>query len=235
MALVAACQYAWPQAPASSPEAGKSAGVAKYKTNFSHTTLTGTVDPIVATPGSVAHLVITAEPAANWHIYALADKDPKDVSKPTLIVLTSTSGLRYRAAKPSSPPVEEKTTVNQAGKVLYHDKPVSWTIDLEIPRDAKPGKYDLAGIIGYQTCEATACDMPSGANFAGTITVGPTATTGSSPILFREGKYNEAAKLAESTADKSADATTQTPQSATPLTASNNSSLPPAVSQATSL
>ena len=134
---------------------------------FSHVTLTGAVEPLAAAPGSVARLVIAAEPADGWHIYALADKDPKDVSKPTLIALTQTGGLRYRPATASAVPVEETTTVNQSGKVQYHNKPVSWTIELEVPKEAQPGKYPIAGIIGYQTCEATACDAPTAAKFSG--------------------------------------------------------------------
>lgn len=191
---------AFAQVGSTQPEAGKSVGTERFKSNFSHATLSGVIDPAAAAPGSVAHLVITAEPAKDWHIYALADKDPKDVSKPTLIVLTNTSGLRYKAPTPSSPPVEEATTVNQAGKVLYYDKPISWTIDLEVPKEAKPGVYKLAGIIGYQTCEATACDMPLAAVFEGELGISEKHPTGSKPLLFREGKYSEAAKLAEAAA-----------------------------------
>jgi len=42
-----------------------------------------------------ARLMITADVANGWHIYALAAKDPKDVSKPTLIVLTKPAGQPF--------------------------------------------------------------------------------------------------------------------------------------------
>src|SRR5262249_2811436 len=103
-----------------------------YKSNMVHLALGGEIKPAVASPGSVAHLVISAEPVSGWHVYGLAATDPKDVSKPTLIVLTRTSGLRYTAARPSRPPQEKQSTVNQAGKELFYDQPVTWTVDLEV-------------------------------------------------------------------------------------------------------
>ncbi len=95
------------------------------------------------------------------------------------------------------PPIEKTTTVNQSGKVAYYEKSVSWTIDLEVPADAKPGNYPIAGIIGFQTCEETACDPPSAAWFDGVLTISPNSTDSASLFQFRPAKYAEAAKLAE--------------------------------------
>jgi thiol:disulfide interchange protein len=170
-------------------------GVAVFKSNLSHATISGRIEPAVATPGTIARLVIIAETAPGWHIYALADKDPNDVSKPTLIALTNTTGLRYKPAQPSARPIEKATTVNASGKVQYHEKPVSWTVELEVPRDTKPGNFPIAGIIGYQTCEETACDPPLAARFDGVLTVGDANSTHTAPLLFRAAKYSEAAKL----------------------------------------
>ncbi len=176
---------------------------ATYKPNLVHLALGGEIKPAVASPGSVAHLAITAEPVGGWHVYGLAATDPKDVSKPTLIVLTHTSGLRYTAAHPSRPPLEKQSTVNQAGKELFYDQPVTWIIDLEVPPDARPGQYAIEGIIGFQTCNDSSCDMPSAAKFSGVLTVSDAANGGaakSSPLIFQEAKYTEAAKLAEQNA-----------------------------------
>ena len=104
-------------------------------------------------------------------------------------------------------PVEKASTVNQSGKVQYHDKPVSWTVDLDVPRDAKPGKYPIAGIIGYQTCEETTCDTPRAAWFSGVLTVGDREALGVAPLLLRDGKYSEAAKLAKGEALPAASST----------------------------
>jgi suppressor for copper-sensitivity B len=179
------------------PDSAEKPGVTRYKPSASHITLTGTIEPATAAPGSVAKLTITAEPAKGWHIYALAEKDPKDVSKPTLIVLTDTGGLRYRAAKPDRAPIERSSTVNQAGKEQFYDKPVTWTVEIEVPRDAKPGKFPIAGIVGFQSCTDSECEMPLGARFEGVLAVGDKSSGSKSDLLFRDGKYSETAKVAE--------------------------------------
>ncbi|HZZ29422.1 MAG TPA: cytochrome c biogenesis protein CcdA [Pirellulales bacterium] len=186
-------------------DAAPPAGVARYKPSFSHVTLSGVVEPAAAKPDSIVHLTITAEPSAGWHIYALAEKDPVDVSKPTLIVLTNSSQFRFRSPRASAAPVQTSSTVTRSSKVEYYEKPVSWTIDLEIPANTKPGDYPIAGIVGYQTCSDSSCDGPKAAWFDGHITVGGAAVTGATgngaaggiPMLFREAQYDQAAKLAE--------------------------------------
>jgi len=167
-----------------------------YKPNLAHVALSGAIQPAAATPGSIAHVIITAEPGNGWHVYALAATDLKDVSKPTLIVLTRTSGLRYGVPRPSAAPIEKQSTVTQSGKEQFYNQPVTWTIDLEVPTGAKPGQYAIDGIIGFQTCKDTACDMPSAARFSGVLNVGDAATA-STALTFHEAKYAEAAKLAE--------------------------------------
>src|SRR5262249_41690239 len=156
----------------------------------SHVTLQGHLQPAMATPGSLVRLNITAEPADGWHIYALAPTDPKDVSKPTLITLTSPPGCERCSAQPSAPPMERQSTVNQAGKELFYDQPVTWTITVRVPDTAKPGRHPIEGIIGFQTCKDTGCDMPSAAKFSAEINVGEVAG-GNAPLAFSSAKYAE--------------------------------------------
>jgi suppressor for copper-sensitivity B len=179
------------------PDSADKPGVSRYKPATSHIALTGAIEPATAAPGSVAHLTITAEPSSGWHIYALAEKDPKDVAKPTLIVLTETGGLRYRAAKPDRAPIERSSSVNQAGKEQFYDKPVTWTVEIEVPRDAKPGKFPIAGLVGFQSCTDSECEMPQGARFEGVLTVGEKSSNTKAELSFRDGKYSDAAKLAD--------------------------------------
>jgi suppressor for copper-sensitivity B len=190
-----------------------------YKPNMVHLAFGGEIKPAVVPPGNVAHLVISVEPASGWHVYGLAATDPKDVSKPTLIVLTRTSGLRYTAARPSRPPQEKQSTVNQAGKELFYDQPVTWTVDLEVPRDARPGQYAIEGLVGFQTCNDSSCDMPSAAKFSGVLNVGDAAAK-STPLTFQEAKYSEAAKQAEQNAGQ--------PSGAPVKSTSEGSAIPPA-------
>src|SRR5262245_41900884 len=196
LALSASVLFAAGQSAVAQPETDKPS-VAKYKPALSHITLTGAIEPATAAPGSVARLTITAEPSSGWHIYALAEKDPKDVAKPTLIVLTETGGLRYRAAKPERAPIERSSSVNQAGKEQFYDKSVTWTVEIEVPRDAKPGKLPIAGLVGFQSCTDLECEMPQAARFEGVLTVGEKSSNTKADLVFRDGKYPDAAKLAD--------------------------------------
>jgi suppressor for copper-sensitivity B len=175
----------------------ETAGVARFQPAGSHAVLTGVLRPATTPPGSAARIIINVDPAPGWHIYALAEKTIHDVSEPTLIVFTETSGLRIKSPHPDRPPIEVASTVKQSGKEQYYDKPIGWIIDIEVPRDAKPGTYLLAGIIGYQTCEKSDCDRPRGAWFEAVLTVGNAISDGPASMVFREGKYSEAAELAD--------------------------------------
>jgi thiol:disulfide interchange protein len=161
-----------------------------------HATLRGAIEPQPVAPGFSVKLVITAEPAQGWHVYELLPRDPNAPgSKPTLIVLTKTSGFRAERTVAS----EKVTEIPSEGPDLpaqrYHEGRVNWTTTIPIPKDTKPGQYPIEGLIGYQTCSGATCDIPHGARFQGTITVGD-AGRGTAPLLFGEARYIEAAKAA---------------------------------------
>ncbi len=81
----------------------------------------------------------------------------------------------------------------------YHTGRVAWTTLIKIPADATPGTYAIDGMIGYQVCQDDACDLPRGASFTGKITVGASdKNAGAAPLRFADGKYGQAAKLAQS-------------------------------------
>ncbi len=179
------------------PNSADSAWSARYQPAASQVTLTGVLRPGVTTPGSVARLIINADPSPGWHIYALADKDPHDVSEPTLIVVAESSGLRIKSAQPDRTPIEVASNVKKSGKEQYYDRQVSWVIDVEVPRDAKPGNYPLTGIIGFQTCDKSSCDRPRAAWFNVNLTVGDKTSDGPASLVFRQAEYHEAAELAD--------------------------------------
>jgi suppressor for copper-sensitivity B len=179
------------------PNSADSTGSARYQPAGSQVTLTGVLRPGMTTPGSVARLIINADPTPGWHIYALADKDPHDISEPTLIVMTEMSGLRVKSAQPDRAPIEVASNVKKSGKEQYYDRQVSWTIDVEVPRDTKPGNYPLTGIIGFQTCDKSSCDRPRAAWFNVNLTVGDKTSDGPASVVFRQAEYHEAAELAD--------------------------------------
>ncbi|MEQ8788594.1 MAG: thioredoxin family protein [Pirellulaceae bacterium] len=171
----------------------------EYRDGLSHLTLRGYLEPAVAAPGDTVKLVITAVPDEKYHVYALSDRDPEEINKPTLISLQKLSGLTAGKPLADHPPIEKETGVKEQPITRYYEKPVSWTVDLKVPSDAKAGEYPIAGGVGYQTCLETNCD-PNAAKFAATLAVAEKAESGQLPLAFSPWKYVEAAEIAETTA-----------------------------------
>ncbi len=183
-------------AVASAAAAGEPASIGVYKHANSHATIRAHLEPEVAAPGTTVKLVLSAEPAAGYHVYALAERDPQQVSKPTLIALTNTSSLLANKPVADRAPTEKPSEVFEGEIERYHAEPIRWTIDLQVPSDAKPGEHLIEGIIGYQACSDRGCDLPMAARFSGTIVAGAASTAGETPLALREAKYAEAAAIA---------------------------------------
>jgi thiol:disulfide interchange protein len=162
-----------------------------------HATIRGQVEPDTVAPGSTARLQLTAEMPKGWHVYERADSDSGSLGyKPTLIVLTNTSGFRIGPTVASEPAKVVANEVPGAPPQRYHGDRVTWTTTIEIPKDTKPGEYSIEGIIGYQTCLDVRCDLPRAARFAATIKVGPGGAAGAVPLSFADARYIEASKAA---------------------------------------
>lgn len=153
-----------------------------------NTSISGHLESGTVTPGGTLRLVLVARPKQPYHVYAWS-KEPNTGpgNKPALIVLTELpSG--WRAGPPAANPAP---TVPAEG-LPYHAGPVAWTIEISIPPDAGPGTHRLAGIVGYQACTESVCDLPSAAKFEAQVQVGSAASAGQVPLAFWPGKYGEA-------------------------------------------
>lgn len=156
-------------------------------------TFRGYVTPRMVVPGGKFKLVIAAEPATGWHIYELSAKAPASAvgARPTLLVLTETSGLKNGPAVASEPPVADEIS-----SVRIHEEPVTWTVELMAPPAAKRGPIKIEGLLGYQICTAKSCQNPSALGFAANVTIGAQTVDGQVPLKFDpKRKYNEAQKL----------------------------------------
>ncbi|HEY4310683.1 MAG TPA: thioredoxin family protein [Pirellulales bacterium] len=185
-------------AQAVSAEAASAPGDAGvYKPKNAHVVLQGYLEPKVVAPGEKARLVITAEPAEGYHVYALAARDPQNISKPTLIVFQETAGWQASPPVAQGKLVEKPSPVTPGEKERYYEQPVTWMISLAIPRDAKPGIAKLSGLIGLQTCKADQCDMPHGVQFEVEVPIEAQSIAGKLPLVFRPAKsYKQAADAA---------------------------------------
>lgn len=169
-----------------------------------HLRLSGQLVPRTVMPGSTVKLSLTAQPTAGYHVYAYADRDPKRVSKPTLIAWKNNQGWQTSPPVASEKPVEHATGLAEQPTEYYHDTPVTWTIELQVPSDAAPGGYELRGVIGYQTCKVS-CDLPSGAEFSAILEVAKQKQDPAvEPLEFVPASYTAAAVPAARAANSSA-------------------------------
>jgi suppressor for copper-sensitivity B len=172
-----------------------------YSAEDSEIQISGRIIPGLTRPGDGARLQLTATPTGNWHVYAHAPRDDKPGSKPTLIAFESTSGLKVGKPATDAPITEEDMSNIGFGVLRFHQGPVTWTVDIEVPDDAKAGDYTIAGIIGYQACESSgaglgSCELPKAARFRGTLTVGDVPGSTAHPLTFAAASYSDAAKAA---------------------------------------
>jgi suppressor for copper-sensitivity B len=151
----------------------------------------GYLSPSRVIPGGKLSLVIIAEPAAGWHIYELSAKPASSStgSRPTLLVLTETSGLTNGPAVAS-----EKPRQDPKNTLAFHDEAVTWTVEMAVP-DNKQGPIKIAGLLGYQICTKDNCKRPDAISFSASATVGNSAVDGQVPLTFTAGDgYDDVAK-----------------------------------------
>lgn len=175
--------------------AGLQAATGDFRQEYSHAIVRGYVEPQSAAPGQKVQLHLTLEPTDGYHVYALADRDPEDVSKPALIVVDGPADWSIGAATADRPPKVKPSDLVEDGEDRYYEQPITWTVEIEVPTDAASGVQTITGVIGYQTC-LTSCDRPMAARFEADVTIGDTATAGQIPLAFTPASYSEAAELA---------------------------------------
>ena len=132
--------------------------------------------------GGKIKLQISATGLDDYHVYAYSDKVSDDPSvNPTLVSFTSLNGWKVSQPSASSKPVARMMADKE---VSYHPETVTWTFEIEIPNTVKPDTYNLAGVIGFQTCTDEQCDSPDGVLFNVDVAVDRDATGGD--VNFRD-------------------------------------------------
>lgn len=162
--------------------------------------LRGRIEPASVAPGGKAKLILSAEPVEDFHIYALEAAPTPAASgyKATLIALTQSAGFTWGKPVAVTSPIE-KTSSDMGKSWRVHKEQAEWTLDITVPAATKPGEYTLAGLIGFQTCDAVCCLPARGASFVGTLTVGTGAASDAVPLSFSAAKYGEVALALEQT------------------------------------
>jgi suppressor for copper-sensitivity B len=182
------------------------ATMGSFQSKGSAVKLSGQVVPSAVRAGESADLQITATMPANSHIYAHADRDPGVGTKPVLIAIQTTSGLVPHRPTTDAP-TKVDNSIEQFGPLKYHEGTVTWTLRLDVPKNAPPGEYPILGLMGYQACESRPdgkgqCELPHAVRFAGTLKVGDTTNKSAAPLTFApDGSYSQVAQAASVFAD----------------------------------
>ena len=114
------------------------------------------VEPQKANPGDTVTFKVFAKLDPEWHIYKYSKTPADSGPKLTSFDLFDTAGLRIEGDwAPSEKPIKIKDEqYPDLDSVEYHENFVEWTIKLEVPKDAKPGKKVLRCQIGYMICKS---------------------------------------------------------------------------------
>jgi len=165
-------------------------------------TLTEIVDPHVSISGKIEttdrdtlRLTFDAQTAEHWHAYALAPRDPVEISKPTLVAIPAPEGTTVFAPRASLKPKVVDSEIIPGQKVSYYEGPVQWTVDIKgkLPH---AGTHVISGLLGYQTCSNNSCDQPTGSRFITTVHVSDSGAVETGGVMFAKVGYSEVSKLA---------------------------------------
>ena len=125
-------------------------------------TFTTSVIPAEAKPGDTVTYKVTAKVEAPWHIYKYSKTPPADGPKYTEFDFFDPAGLKVEGDwTPSVAPIKKKEPAFPDIPFLeYHEDEVTWSIKLQVPAEASPGKKTLRCQVGYMICSDQNCSFP---------------------------------------------------------------------------
>jgi thiol:disulfide interchange protein DsbD len=112
--------------------------------------------PEVARRGEKIKLTITGTPRPGFHTYPIGARTP---DQPAL-QLSKLEFENYPVLKPVGPVTESAWEVEDfagIGLLFIHNKPFTWTQDILVLPDARPGKLPLRFFIDLQACDDQTC------------------------------------------------------------------------------
>jgi thiol:disulfide interchange protein DsbD len=144
-------------------------------------TLTPSLSPAEAHPGESVAYKVTARLDPGLHIYAVAKVDAVQQGPvPTTFDLFDTAGLKVVYDwKPDRAPEARPEPAFDNKIIQFFENEVTWSIALDIPRDAAAGKRVLRCQAGYQICNDRSCFPPGRWTLPEVaLTILPTTTKG---------------------------------------------------------
>ena len=163
-----------------------------FRVPGSHAAISGVLTPGAVSPGGNFDLFVTVTADDHWHVYPIKSEDVPDSFS-----MNTTFGLELPNGWSATNPVSlDKPTQGQLG--LHHEGTVTWVMNINVPKEAKPANYAIRGEVGLQTCEQV-CDPPTGVQFTVNLPVGA-SQPGQSSIAFVPSSYSASQQLNAATA-----------------------------------
>ena len=125
-------------------------------------TFTTSVTPSDAKPGDTVTYKVTAKIEAPWHIYKYSKTQQDNGPKYTEFDFFDPADLKILGDwSPSLSPIKKKEPAFPDLPYLeFHEDEVTWSIKLQVPAKAPPGKKTLRCQIGYMICSDQNCSFP---------------------------------------------------------------------------
>ncbi len=164
LAVLAAVAIQAPTRPAlaQEPKPAKKDSNPRFKPK--DTVLTAEVSPAEAQPGESVKLKITAKLDPGYHIWAWAKTQEDGGPRNTSFDVFDLGGLSlvgdWTASK--EPTRKKDTAFPDVKEVAYFEDEVTWSLDLKVPDDAKPGPRTIRVQASYMTCNAKSCSIYGG-------------------------------------------------------------------------
>jgi thiol:disulfide interchange protein DsbD len=128
------------------------------------TVLTAEVSPTEAQAGDTVKLKITAKLDSGYHIWAWAKIQEDGGPKNTSFDVFDLGGLKPEGDWTASrePTRKKDPAFPDVKEVAYFEDEVTWSLNLKIPDDAKPGPRTIRVQASYMTCNAKSCSIYGG-------------------------------------------------------------------------
>ena len=168
-----------------------------FRPEMSHVLWSGRFSPSQAKPGQKLNFELTAKPLDGYHIYTYQMRDQSTDVKPTLIVITKSNGWAIFGPEAIG---EVKNTTLLDNPISYHEQPVTWKFSIDVPNDATAKTFEIRGMIGFQMCTESTCDMLDSVEFRIEVPVGANEIATSGVVQFESrGTYKDVSDIANRT------------------------------------
>ncbi len=123
---------------------------------------TTAIVPAEAKAGETVELKVTAKVNHPWHIYKYSKVQPANGPKLTSFDLFDPAGLAPKGEwTPSKPPIKKKDSAFKNLEFLeFYEDEVTWSLPLEVPSAAGPGKKAVRVQVGFMLCTDANCTPP---------------------------------------------------------------------------